>query len=177
MADLPTNFGQRLRVLREQRGFASAEAFARAVGVAKQTVYNWEERVLPPPQSGLKKIASALRLPESVLLGHAVEIEDAKGKAFVTVHGERTFVVQEDGLRKDPTRPMCQAALDFAMDAAEKLPGGMGVVFSELTLLLAKIEQLSAAQRGTATGELMERVRQLEAEAISADPSGKRSAS
>lgn len=64
----PKSFGERLRLLREQAGLRSPEALALAAGVAKQTVYNWESRLTPPPPSGVQKIAKALGLTTHELL-------------------------------------------------------------------------------------------------------------
>lgn len=49
------------RRLRKARGKLTAEAFAVAVGVTKQTVYNWEKGSSEPNAKQLSAIAAATR--------------------------------------------------------------------------------------------------------------------
>ncbi|MGZ0657077.1 helix-turn-helix transcriptional regulator [Coraliomargarita sp. W4R72] len=56
------SFGQRLKILRVQTGWSSIEAFAKAVGVSRATVYNWEKSDEPPNGKYLIQIAEALKM-------------------------------------------------------------------------------------------------------------------
>jgi len=61
-------FGEYLRELRLQQGMTQAELGAKAGGVRRQAVCNWERAHEPPPLHRLRKIAAALNVHEDDLV-------------------------------------------------------------------------------------------------------------
>ncbi len=62
------DFGIRLRQLREERGLSRA-AFAKKLGVSKETVYRYENNVQVPSLDRTKQIAVILRTSIDYLVG------------------------------------------------------------------------------------------------------------
>lgn len=62
----PADFGQRLRTLREDRGF-SVRGLAKQVGVSSVTVWKWEKGEVTPRERALGSLADALGIRLSEL--------------------------------------------------------------------------------------------------------------
>ncbi len=66
-------FAQRLRSLRQERGFASQQDLADALGVAQSTVANWEGGRREPNYALTVKLADLFRVTLDYLLGRSDE--------------------------------------------------------------------------------------------------------
>ena len=71
-------FGERLRAIRQERGFASQQALADAVGVVQSTVANWEAGRREPNYALTAKLCECLQVSADYLLGRT---EDPQGGA------------------------------------------------------------------------------------------------
>lgn len=66
MADLKTNFGIRLKVLRKQAGLTQ-EQLAERIGVSIESISNIERGLHGPTFSNLEKIAAEIKVDEKSL--------------------------------------------------------------------------------------------------------------
>lgn len=66
--ELIYDFGVRLRQLREDRGFSQA-AFAKRLGVSKETIYRYENNIQSPSLDRTKQMAVLLRTSIDYLVG------------------------------------------------------------------------------------------------------------
>lgn len=69
-------FAQRLRAMRQERGFASQQALADALGVGQSTIANWEGGRREPNYALSVKLADCLEVSLDYLLGRS---EDPQG--------------------------------------------------------------------------------------------------
>lgn len=81
-------FPQRLRTLREARGYASQQALADALGVAQSTIANWEGGRREPNYALTCRLADLFHVTLDYLLGRSEEenggvVTDAQVRAAV----------------------------------------------------------------------------------------------
>lgn len=134
--------------MREAAGLRSPEALAQAAGVAKQTAYNWENRLTPPPPSGVQKIAKALGLSAGeVLAYHATPPP-------LTRLGESTA---HYGLRALPTaselEATCRARLEDALLSAHGIPERLAYLAEQLSGSLATPAHWRTEDRASANAK------------------------
>lgn len=68
MADMSIALGEKIRLLRRQKGYKSIEAFAQALGYSWPTVSRYERGVTTPSLDRLHEIADLLEVPLEELL-------------------------------------------------------------------------------------------------------------
>ena len=89
-----STLGDNLRFYREKAGFSTAKAFAAAIGMNYATYIAYENRDRQPPAKTLLRIAEALSVPITVLLGYPETERYDDFKRFVIGAG---YSLDEDG--------------------------------------------------------------------------------
>ena len=102
-------FGERLRWLRDQAGYATADDFAEACGVSRATVYNWERRERPPNAKYFQALSRALQMP----------IKDILRPRFQPANEPPAGYGSEPGAGKSPTRGQIEREVAHYLDRAE----------------------------------------------------------
>lgn len=92
-------FATRLRALREERGFASQQALADALGVAQSTVANWEGGRREPNYALTVKLCDCLQASVDYLLGRSQDPQGGvvgPGQVRQALWGEDSRLSPED---------------------------------------------------------------------------------
>ena len=104
-------FGKRLRALREERGIASQQTLADALGVAQSTIANWEAGRREPNFTLIGALADYFQVSVDYLLGRT---DDPQGGAVSTAQVRQALWDGPSGLSGQDEEELWEDVREYA---------------------------------------------------------------